>query len=105
MTMRTSETDPLRIDAVTYPAGYGRIGLTFCPGKLQSAGRSGHWARDLGRDHRGRAVNNESHSQMAGLVDTVAGGQRIQISSGISQHLINPSVMLHPVVRTARVEL
>ena len=42
---------------------------------------------------------------MAGLVDTVAGGQRIQISSGISQHLINPSVMLHPVVRTARVEL
>lgn len=50
MTMRTSETDPLRIDAVTYPGGAGRIGLTFCPGKRQSAGRSGHWSRDLGRD-------------------------------------------------------
>ena len=54
---------------------------------------------------RGKAVNNESHSQMAGLVDTVARGQRIQSSSGISQHLINPSVMLHPVIGKARIEL
>jgi len=48
--MRTSETDPLLIDELAYPEGPGRIGLTFCPGKRQSAGRSGHWSRDLGRD-------------------------------------------------------
>ena len=42
---------------------------------------------------------------MAGPVDTVAGGQPIQISSWISQHLIIRSAMLHPVIRTARVEL
>jgi hypothetical protein len=29
--MRTSETHPIRIDAL--PVGNGQIGLTFCPGK------------------------------------------------------------------------
>lgn len=39
--MRTSQTDPLRIDHV----GFG-IGLTFCPGKYDA----GRWDRDLDAD-------------------------------------------------------
>lgn len=47
--MRTSTTDPIRIDAVALPGG-GRIGLTFCPGKRDPHGRAGGWWRDLDTD-------------------------------------------------------
>lgn len=42
--MRSSQTHPLVIDHV--PAGAGRIGMTFCPGKHEA----GVWARDLDTD-------------------------------------------------------
>jgi hypothetical protein len=49
MSLRSSATDPLRIDSV--PAGVsGRIGLTFCPGKYQPVSMSCGWQRDLALD-------------------------------------------------------
>ena len=47
--MRTSETDPLRIDAVAVPGG-GAVGLTICPGKKQPVATTGPWDRDLDLD-------------------------------------------------------
>ena len=47
---RTSESSPLRVAAVTPGSGYGRIGITLCPGKTDPAGMSGPWARDLDAD-------------------------------------------------------
>ncbi|MBK1620175.1 hypothetical protein CKO42_17355 [Lamprobacter modestohalophilus] len=51
MARLTSETHPLRIDAVDTPTG-GLIGMTLCPGKQQSGSVSGDWYRDLGTDLR-----------------------------------------------------
>lgn len=45
---RTSRTHPLRVDVVA--AGPGRIGMTFCPGKVQAHALTGSWARDLDLD-------------------------------------------------------
>lgn len=47
---RTSDTHPLRIDAVAIPNSTGLIGLTFCPGKKQKAAMTGIWDRDLDKD-------------------------------------------------------
>ncbi len=49
-TVRTSETSPLRVKAVTPGDGLGRIGITLCPGKTDPAGLTGAWARDLDTD-------------------------------------------------------
>ena len=49
-TPKTSESSPLRIAAVTPADGYGRIGITLCPGKTDLHGMSGAWARDLDTD-------------------------------------------------------
>ncbi|WP_295409042.1 ADP-ribosylglycohydrolase family protein [uncultured Thiocystis sp.] len=49
MTVLTSTSHPLRIDAVAAPTG-GVIGMTFCPGKQQKHSISGHWDRDLASD-------------------------------------------------------
>jgi ADP-ribosyl-[dinitrogen reductase] hydrolase len=46
--MKTSQTHPLQINAVS--AGNGKIGLTFCPGKKQPDSHSGPWDRDLETD-------------------------------------------------------
>lgn len=46
---KTSLKHPLRIDAVEAPGG-GLIGMTLCPGKVQSYAASGTWDRDLGLD-------------------------------------------------------
>jgi ADP-ribosyl-[dinitrogen reductase] hydrolase len=48
--MRTSLTHPLRIAAVTAGFGFGRIGITFCPGKKDPHGMTGAWNRDLAID-------------------------------------------------------
>lgn len=45
---RTSQTHPLRIDS--FPLHAGRVGLTFCPGKLQPEALTGGWARCLEAD-------------------------------------------------------
>lgn len=47
---RTSHSHPLQIAEVCPAPGVGRIGLTLCPGKTQSWGISGAWARNLGTD-------------------------------------------------------
>ena len=49
-TARTSESHPLHIAAVTPGDSHGRIGITLCPGKTDSAGMTGAWARDLDTD-------------------------------------------------------
>lgn len=49
MTARTSLTHPIRIDSVAAPGG-GRVGMTFCPGKVQRGGYTGDWDRDLALD-------------------------------------------------------
>jgi hypothetical protein len=48
MSMRTSQSHPLEI--ATLPAGAGRLGLTFCPGKYQPGAFSGSWDRCLQTD-------------------------------------------------------
>lgn len=52
MTVRTSDTHPLRIDSVTIPATGGQIGITFCPGKKQMNALTGSWDRNLEQDMR-----------------------------------------------------
>ncbi|MFD1195458.1 ADP-ribosylglycohydrolase family protein [Seohaeicola saemankumensis] len=48
--MRTSISHPLQIAVVQPFKGSGRIGITFCPGKVQPGAMSGSWQRDLGLD-------------------------------------------------------
>ena len=48
--MRTSITHPLQIAEILPTRGTGRIGITFCPGKVQPGAMSGSWNRDLGLD-------------------------------------------------------
>mgnify|MGYP001129838716 CR=1 FL=1 len=47
---RTSRSHPLEIAEITARPGFGRIGITFCPGKQQSDAFSGSWDRDLDID-------------------------------------------------------
>lgn len=47
---RTSQTHPLQIAAVRASLAYGRIGITFCPGKHDNGAATGAWARDLEAD-------------------------------------------------------
>jgi Swiss Army Knife protein, DSP-PTPase phosphatase domain len=47
---RTSKTHPLEIAAVRASPTHGRIGITFCPGKHDTAAMTGAWARDLSAD-------------------------------------------------------
>ena len=48
--MRTSISHPLQIAEVTIAEDYGKLGITFCPGKVQSFGQTGAWHRDLELD-------------------------------------------------------
>lgn len=50
MTVRTSQTHPLQIAEVQADSSYGRIGITFCPGKCDLYAHTGAWQRDLGID-------------------------------------------------------
>lgn len=45
--IRTSETHPLRIDWIEEMPAHGRIGMTFCPGKVQDHAMTGAWQRNL----------------------------------------------------------
>ncbi|WP_367154530.1 cyclin-dependent kinase inhibitor 3 family protein [Methylomonas sp. HYX-M1] len=47
---RNSHTHPLQIAEVRASPGYGRIGITFCPGKHDRFAHTGAWERDLGID-------------------------------------------------------
>jgi len=48
--MRTSISHPLQIAEIQPTHGDGRIGITFCPGKVQPGAMSGSWNRDLDLD-------------------------------------------------------
>ena len=48
--MRTSQSHPLQISIVKPGKDTGRIGITFCPGKVQPGAMFGSWNRDLGLD-------------------------------------------------------
>lgn len=48
--MRTSITHPLQIAEIRPAPGYGKIGITFCPGKKQTNAITGQWNRDLALD-------------------------------------------------------
>ncbi|MYC67957.1 MAG: hypothetical protein F4X12_16650 [Acidobacteriia bacterium] len=50
LNVRTSQNDPIRIDAVSPGDGYGRIGITLCPGKKDAHAWRGPADRDLGLD-------------------------------------------------------
>lgn len=47
---RTSLTHPLQIATIPAGEGRGRVGVTFCPGKVQAMSSTGPWTRDLGID-------------------------------------------------------
>jgi ADP-ribosyl-[dinitrogen reductase] hydrolase len=47
---KTSLTDPLQIAAVAAGGGFGRVGITLCPGKCDPHAMSGEWERDLAVD-------------------------------------------------------
>ena len=47
---RTSLTHPLQIAVAHVGPGLGRIGITFCPGKVQPTSATGAWSRDLAVD-------------------------------------------------------
>lgn len=49
MALRTSDTNPLRIDQVAL-TGSGTLGLSICPGKKQLTSLTGGWDRDLATD-------------------------------------------------------
>lgn len=48
--MRTSQSHPLLIAEVRPAPGFGRIGITFCPGKKQPHAATGQWDRDIELD-------------------------------------------------------
>ena len=47
---RTSSTHPLEIATISAGAAFGRVGITFCPGKHDRQAMSGYWDRDLALD-------------------------------------------------------
>jgi ADP-ribosyl-[dinitrogen reductase] hydrolase len=46
----TSLTHPLQIAAISTRPGFGRVGITFCPGKYDRQAMSGYWDRNLDLD-------------------------------------------------------
>ncbi len=50
LSIRTSDSHPIRIDSVQPLANWGQIGMSFCPGKIQADARTGAWTRDLKKD-------------------------------------------------------
>lgn len=48
--VKTSLSHPLRIDCVRPKEGFGRIGITLCPGKTDPGGIAGNWRRNLDLD-------------------------------------------------------
>ena len=47
---RSSASHPLQINAVQADPSFGRIGLTFCPGKKDTLAMTNAWDRDLAID-------------------------------------------------------
>jgi ADP-ribosyl-[dinitrogen reductase] hydrolase len=47
---KTSLSYPIQIAAISAGADFGRVGITFCPGKHDRQAMSGYWDRDLALD-------------------------------------------------------
>jgi len=47
---KTSLTHPLQIAAIPAGPNFGRVGVTFCPGKFDQSAMTGSWDRDLSLD-------------------------------------------------------
>jgi ADP-ribosyl-[dinitrogen reductase] hydrolase len=74
---RTSLTHPLQIAEIRPAPGTGLVGLTLCPGKQQSWGLTGAWARDLNLDLDAIAAWNAA--VVVSLVE-VSELERLQVS-------------------------
>ena len=48
--VKTSDSHPIQIGAVTVPIVGAKIGMTFCPGKKGPGLYSGNWDRNLQKD-------------------------------------------------------
>ncbi len=87
--VKTSLSHPLQIAEVQVGKCMGKIGITFCPGKVQNSSFSGRWERDLRSDIEAIAKWDaaavltllEPHEiemlQVAGLADQVKRDQMI----------------------------
>jgi len=64
---RTSLTHPLKIAALPAGDGLGKIGVTFCPGKVQTDGATGSWKRDLATDIR--AISDWGATTLVTLIE------------------------------------
>ncbi|MGW9820300.1 ADP-ribosylglycohydrolase/protein-tyrosine phosphatase [Methylorubrum extorquens] len=64
---RTSLTHPLKIATLPAGAGFGSIGITFCPGKVQLEGATGSWSRDLTTDIR--AISDWGATALVTLIE------------------------------------
>jgi ADP-ribosyl-[dinitrogen reductase] hydrolase len=65
---RTSLSHPLRIPFVKAGEGFGRVGISFCPGKWQSHAITGAWARELNVDLE--AISSWGAKAVVTLVET-----------------------------------
>ena len=63
--VRTSITDPIRID--TIEIGKITLGLSLCPGKVQSGAISGDWNRDLAADLD--KISKEGYDAVVSLIE------------------------------------
>lgn len=64
---RTSLTHPLKIATLPACDGLGAIGVTFCPGKVQTDGATGSWNRDLATDIR--AISDWGATTLVTLIE------------------------------------
>ena len=67
MTKRTSVSHPIQVVHVSPGPGYGRIGITFCPGKKGQSNFGGAWDRDLDMDLD--AIQREGAATVLTLVE------------------------------------
>lgn len=65
--LRTSLTHPFKIAILPAGDSLGKIGVTFCPGKVQSHGATGSWNRDLATDIR--AIFDWGPTTLVTLID------------------------------------
>lgn len=64
---RISESHPLRIDWVQPEGAWGKIGMSFCPGKIQQETRTGAWQRDIHLDVR--AIKESGVRMVVSLIE------------------------------------
>ncbi len=68
---RTSLTHPLQIAVVRAGLDFGRVGITFCPGKYDRHAMTGEWVRDLALDldSRCKLSSGPCVAKAAGIIE------------------------------------